>query len=83
MAYKYPICDVFHWLCKITRFFATEPLANSKDVKDTYTALRVYQRNPAKDQEKLDSIDHSINELLRLVNRDIEILESKFEELIK
>jgi len=25
MAYKYPICDVFHWFCKIVRFFATEP----------------------------------------------------------
>jgi hypothetical protein len=25
MAYKYPICDVFHWFCKILRFFATEP----------------------------------------------------------
>ena len=24
MAYKYPICYVFHWFCKITRFFATE-----------------------------------------------------------
>jgi hypothetical protein len=24
-AYKYPICDVFHWLCKTARFFATEP----------------------------------------------------------
>jgi hypothetical protein len=27
MAYKYPICDVFHWFCKIARFFATEPKA--------------------------------------------------------
>src|SRR5659263_73321 len=26
MVYKYPICDVFHWFCKIARFFATEPL---------------------------------------------------------
>jgi len=25
MAYKYPICDVFHRFCKIARFFATEP----------------------------------------------------------
>ena len=25
MAYKYPICDVFHWFCKLARFFATEP----------------------------------------------------------
>jgi hypothetical protein len=25
MAYKYPICDVFHGFCKIARFFATEP----------------------------------------------------------
>jgi len=25
MTYKYPICDVFHWFCKIARFFATEP----------------------------------------------------------
>jgi len=25
MAYKYPICDVFHWFCKIAKFFATEP----------------------------------------------------------
>jgi hypothetical protein len=25
MARKYPICDVFHWFCKIARFFATEP----------------------------------------------------------
>jgi hypothetical protein len=25
MAYKYPICDVFHWFCKIARFCATEP----------------------------------------------------------
>ena len=25
MAYKYPICDVFHWFCKKARFFATEP----------------------------------------------------------
>src|SRR5664279_5287810 len=25
MAYKYPICDVFHWFCKIAQFFATEP----------------------------------------------------------
>jgi len=25
MAHKYPICDVFHWFCKIARFFATEP----------------------------------------------------------
>jgi hypothetical protein len=25
MAYKYPICDVFHWFCKIARFFVTEP----------------------------------------------------------
>ena len=25
MAYKYPICDVFRWFCKIARFFATEP----------------------------------------------------------
>jgi hypothetical protein len=24
-AYKYPICGVFHWFCKIARFFATEP----------------------------------------------------------
>ncbi len=23
--YKYPVCDVFHWFCKIARFFATEP----------------------------------------------------------
>src|SRR5665647_2067413 len=27
MAYKYPICDVFHWFCKIARFFATEPFS--------------------------------------------------------
>ena len=26
MAYKYPICDVFHSFCKITTFFATEPI---------------------------------------------------------
>jgi len=26
MAYKYPISDVFHWFCKIARFFATEPI---------------------------------------------------------
>jgi hypothetical protein len=26
MIYKYPICDVFHWFCKIARFFATEPI---------------------------------------------------------
>jgi hypothetical protein len=26
VAYKYPICDVFHWFCKIARFFATEPV---------------------------------------------------------
>jgi len=26
MVYKYPICDVFHWFCKIARFFATEPV---------------------------------------------------------
>jgi len=25
MAYKYPICDVFHGFCKKARFFATEP----------------------------------------------------------
>jgi len=25
MAYKYPICDVFHWFCKIARFRETEP----------------------------------------------------------
>jgi hypothetical protein len=25
MAYKYSICDVFHWFCKIARFFVTEP----------------------------------------------------------
>jgi len=25
MAYKYPICDVFHWVCEMARFFATEP----------------------------------------------------------
>jgi len=25
MVYKYPICDIFHWFCKIARFFATEP----------------------------------------------------------
>src|SRR5665647_3687078 len=25
MVYKYPICDVFHWFCKMIRFFATEP----------------------------------------------------------
>jgi hypothetical protein len=25
MAYKYPICDVFHWFYKTSRFFATEP----------------------------------------------------------
>ena len=31
MAYEYPICDVFHWFCKIARFFATEPeLKNDK-----------------------------------------------------
>jgi len=28
MVYKYPICDVFHWFCKIIRFFATEPYSN-------------------------------------------------------
>jgi len=28
MACKYSICDVFHWFCKITRFFATEPYSN-------------------------------------------------------
>ena len=35
MAYKYPICDVFHWFCKISRFFATEPeiVKRSDDVK--------------------------------------------------
>ena len=26
MVYKYPICDVFHWFCKIAKFFATEPI---------------------------------------------------------
>jgi hypothetical protein len=25
IAYRYLICDVFHWFCKIARFFATEP----------------------------------------------------------
>jgi len=25
MAYKYPSCGVFHWFCKIARFFAPEP----------------------------------------------------------
>ena len=25
MIYECPICDVFHWFCKIARFFATEP----------------------------------------------------------
>jgi len=29
--YKYPICDVFHWFCKIARFFATEPKSSYKD----------------------------------------------------
>ena len=28
--YKYPICDVFHWFCKIARFFATEPIRMMK-----------------------------------------------------
>jgi len=32
MAYKYPICDVFHWFCKIARFFATEPEISEKDL---------------------------------------------------
>jgi hypothetical protein len=26
VAYKYPICNVFHWFCKIVIFFATEPI---------------------------------------------------------
>ena len=26
VAYKYSIYDVFHWFCKIARFFATEPI---------------------------------------------------------
>ena len=25
LGYNYPTCDVFHWFCKIARFFATEP----------------------------------------------------------
>jgi len=25
MAHEFPICDSFHWFCKIARFFATEP----------------------------------------------------------
>src|SRR5665647_1018179 len=33
MAYKYPICDVVHWFCKIARFFATEPLPGYKITK--------------------------------------------------
>jgi hypothetical protein len=34
MAYKYPICDVFHWFCKIARFFATEPGFEAKRRKN-------------------------------------------------
>jgi hypothetical protein len=30
IVYKYPICDVFHWFCEITRFFATEPYIEVK-----------------------------------------------------
>jgi len=29
MTCKYSICDVFHWFCKIARFFATEPEKSS------------------------------------------------------
>jgi hypothetical protein len=32
IAYRYPICDVFHWFCKIARFFATEPEISEKDL---------------------------------------------------
>lgn len=34
-AYKYLICDVFHWFCKVARFFATEPLLIDPILKST------------------------------------------------
>ena len=58
-------------------------LANSKDVKDKFTELRVSQRNPCKTSVELDNIDKLIDELLILVNRDIEKLESRLDKLTK
>ena len=40
MAYKYPICDLFHWFCKIARFFATEPKMITKAVGERYSLKR-------------------------------------------
>jgi len=37
MAYKYPICDVFHWFCKIAKFFAPEPPIK---ISDAIKAIR-------------------------------------------
>src|SRR5665647_70545 len=44
MAYKYPICDVFHWFCKIARFFATEPLIVFHRCKGVMTLAQTNRR---------------------------------------
>lgn len=71
----------FETLLKETSSFLY--LANSKDVKDTFTKLRNCQRNPFKDSNDLDVIDNLITKLLELINRDIEKLESRLNKLTK
>lgn len=43
MAYKCPICDVFHWFCKIARFFATEPLYDCDSLKGFIIFLKSWK----------------------------------------
>ena len=39
MASKYPISDVFHWFCKIARFFATEPIVEITEYAKTMSDI--------------------------------------------
>jgi hypothetical protein len=46
MAYKYPICDIFHWFCKMTRFFATEPYPENSKLKIKLLSKNTGVKNP-------------------------------------
>ena len=68
MAYKYPISDVFHWFCKIARFFATEPyiMYNILNVLKSVLEITAYQMKSVINQDIIKAVTDGIESLCNI-----------------
>ena len=71
MAYKYPICDVYHWFCKIARFFATEPgMLMSSNFEQLKTDIFTFGDNSLYKGDKINYRIKNKDQFIRRFLRD-------------